>query len=57
MSGKSELQQYGNVLKMIIKPFFDILKIKQVKVEELRLGIISRTHLELIDFQMHPNRN
>tara|TARA_B100001750_G_scaffold53252_1_gene40458 strand:+ start:145 stop:318 length:174 start_codon:yes stop_codon:yes gene_type:complete len=57
MSGKSELQQYGNVLKMIIKPFFDILKIKQVKVEELRLGIINRTHLELIDFQMHPNRN
>ena len=57
MSGYWGLQQYGKVLEMSIKPFFDILKTKTVKVEELSLGIINSTHLEVIDFQMHPIRN
>lgn len=57
MSGSSGLQQYGDVLKMNIKPFFDILKIKKVKAVELHLGIIDSTHLEVIGFQMHPTRN
>ena len=57
MSGYCGLQQYGTVLKMTIKSFFDILKIKKVKVEELSLSIIDSKHLEVINFQMHPIRN
>ncbi|EAQ51004.1 hypothetical protein MED217_15715 [Leeuwenhoekiella blandensis MED217] len=57
MSGYCGLQQYGTVLKMTIKAFFDILKIKKVKVEELSLSIIDSKHLEVIGFQMHPFRN
>ena len=57
MSGYGGLQQYGTVLRMTIKAFFDILKIKKVKVEELSLSIIDSTHLEVIGFQMHPIRN
>ena len=57
MSGYCGLQQYGTVLKMTIKSFFDILKIKKVKVEELSLSIIDSKHLRVIGFQMHPIKN